>query len=142
MQSALSPASGLCNSTQQQLITPQQMMQPQHRTAHGNLTTQVQLPNTQTTSNSLTQPPEHHQYDISFPPLSKQNEIPWNTKNAHETPRKTTLNNYWLNQPPPTNNNKFTVLMDAGMEEEQTSTQHTTPDHLQSLWREFKTYNR
>jgi hypothetical protein len=77
MQSAFSPAPGLCNSTQQQLITPQQMMQPQHRTAHLNHTTQVQLPNTQTPSNSLTQPPEHYQYEISFPPLSKQNETPW-----------------------------------------------------------------
>jgi hypothetical protein len=44
-----------------------------------------------------------------------------------KTTKQPTLNDYWLNQPPPSNNNKFTVLMDAGMEEEQTSTQHTTP---------------
>jgi hypothetical protein len=138
MQSALSPAPGLCNSTQQQLITPQQMMQPQHRTAYRNHTMQVQFPNTQTTSNSLTQPPEHHQYDISFPPLSKQHETPWTKVEYKKRPRDTpenhmkttkqpTLNDYWLNQAPPSNNNKFIVLMDAGMEEEQTSTQHTTP---------------
>jgi hypothetical protein len=89
--------------------------------------------------NSLTQPPEHHQYDISYPPLSKQNEIPWTKEKYKKRPRDTpenhmkttkrpTLNDYWLNQPPPSNNNKFTVLMDVGMEEEQTSTQHTTPN--------------
>jgi len=112
-------------------------MQPQHRTAHRNHTTQVQPPNTQTTSNTLTQLPEHHQYDISFPPLSEQNETPWTKVEYKKRPRDTpenhmktttqpTLNDYWLNQPPPSNNNKFTVLMDAGMEE-QTSTQQTTP---------------
>jgi len=146
-----SPAPGLCNSTQQQLSTPQQMMQSQHRTARRNHITQVQPPNTQTTSNTLTQPPEHHQYDISFPTLSEQNEIPWTKVEYRKRPRVTpethmkttkqpTVNGYWLNQPHPSNN-KFTVLMDAEMEEH-TSTQQTTPDHPQSLWREFKTYNR
>jgi hypothetical protein len=151
MQSALPPSTGLCNSTQQHLITPLQMMQPQHTTALRNHTTQVQLPNIQTTSNSLTQSPAHHQYDISFPPLSEQNETlrtkveykkrPRDSPENHmQTTKQRTLNDYWVNQTPPSNDNKLTVLMDAGMEEEQTSTQQ--PDHPQSLWREFKTYNR
>jgi hypothetical protein len=112
------------------------MMQSQHRTAHRNHITQVQPPNTQTTSKTLTQPPEHHQYDISFPTLSEQNEIPWTKVEYRKRPRVTpenhmkttkqpTLNDYWLNQPPHSNN-KFTVLMDAEMEEH-TSTQQTTP---------------
>jgi hypothetical protein len=37
------------------------------------------------------------------------------------------LNDYWLNQPPPSNTNKFAVLMDAGTEEVETPTRRTTP---------------
>jgi hypothetical protein len=43
MQRILSPAPGLCNSTQEQLITPQQLMQSQHSTAHRNHITQVRI---------------------------------------------------------------------------------------------------
>jgi hypothetical protein len=92
MQSALSPASGLCNSTKQQLITPQQMTQTQHWTAHRNHTTQVQFQNILTTSNLLTQPPDHYQYDISFPPLPKQNENPWTKVEYKKPPRDTPEN--------------------------------------------------
>jgi hypothetical protein len=137
MQSALPPAPGLCNSTQQQLIPPQPMMQPQHGTAHRNHTQQVKLPHIQTTSNSLTQPPEDLQYDIAFSLLYQQNETQWTKVEYKKRPRDTpenhmtttkqpTLNDYWLNQPSTSNNNKFAVIMNAGMEE-QTSTQHTTP---------------
>jgi hypothetical protein len=110
MQRVLSPAPGLKTSTQQQLTTPQQMMKSQHRTAHHNHRTHVQPPNTQTTSNILTQPTEHHQYDLFFPPLSEQNKTsstkveykkrPRDTPENHtKTTKQPTLNIYWLNQP-------------------------------------------
>jgi ABC-type phosphonate transport system ATPase subunit len=37
------------------------------------------------------------------------------------------LNDYWLNQPPPSNTNKFAVLMDVGTEEVEIPTQRITP---------------
>jgi len=59
----------------------------------------------------------------------------WNTKNAHETPpenhtrniKQPKLNDYWLNQPPPLNSNKFAALTDAGIGEEEIQTQRNTP---------------
>jgi hypothetical protein len=75
---------------------------------------------------------------MSFPALPKQNRIPWNKAEYKKCPRDTPenhtknikqpiLNDYWLNQPPPSNTNKFAVLMDAGTEEVETMTQRTTP---------------
>ena len=138
MQRELPPAPGLCNPTQQQLTTPQPKMQSQHRTDHRHHISQVQPPNYQTTTNTPTQPTGHHQYDLSFPALPAQNETPWSKveykkrpwdipESHTKTTKQPTLNDYWLNQPSPSNTNKFTVLMDEGMEEVQTSTQQTTP---------------
>jgi hypothetical protein len=83
---------------------------------------------------------------MPFPALPEQNETPWNKveykKRPQDTPenhtktiKQPTLNDYWLNQPPPSNTNKFAVLMDVGTEEVETPTQRTTPEHLQYSWR-------
>ena len=138
MQCELPPAPGPCDPTLQQLSTPQPKMQPQHGTDHRHHISQVQLPNQQTTINTPIQPSEHHQYNLSFPALPAQNKTPWTKVEYKKRPRdipeshttttkQPTLNDYWLNQPSPFNTNKFAVLTDEGMEEEQTSTQQTTP---------------
>ena len=77
-------------------------------------------------------------HDTPTLPLPKQNKTNWTNVQYKKRPRDTPgnnkaatkqpkLNNYWLNQPPLTNENKYAILMEEGSEETQSKTQQIAP---------------
>ena len=61
-------------------------------------------------------------------------------KNLMQNFKQIKLNNYWLNQPLPSHNNRYDALSDESNEEEGVKTE-TLSYHHPYLWQEFKTSN-
>ena len=113
-------------------------MQSQHRTTHPNNLPQVQSLNMLSSQNTPSHLVGTDTHDTPTLPLPKQNKTTWTNVQYKKRPRDTTgndkaatkqpkLNNYWLNQPPLTNENKYAILMEEGSEETQSKTQQIAP---------------